>query len=152
MRRAGIVTGILVTLSLGGAAPVDAQAPIDSSGAQPSVDLPADLDRVLRDYERFWRSGEAEALAALFVEDGLIVRSGAWIRGRAAIQEAYRSASGPLRLRAIEYAADAGVGFIVGAYGYGEQLPVEDTGMFVLTLRRAVDGHWLIVSDLDRGT
>ena len=55
-----------------------------------------------------------------------------------------------MRLRAIEYAASDGVGYIVGAYGYGENLPVEDTGMFVLTLRRVNGGRWLIVSDLDR--
>jgi hypothetical protein len=150
MRRSRIVAGILITLSLGGYTLVGAQAPSDLSGTQPSVELPADLDRVLRDYERHWSSGEAEALAALFVEEGLIVHRGSWIRGRVAIREAYRSASGPLRLRAIEYAASDSMGYIVGAYGYGEDLPVEETGMFVLTLRRVGGGRWLIVSDLDR--
>ena len=32
----------------------------------PSITLPSDLDRVLRDYERFWRSGNATALSELF--------------------------------------------------------------------------------------
>ena len=79
------------------------------------------------------------------------MRGGARIRGRAAIREAYQDASGPLRLRGIDYAADGDVGFIAGAYGYGEDLPVADSGMFVLTLRREAAGRWLIVSDLDRG-
>ncbi len=117
---------------------------------QPSVELPPDLARVLRDYERHWSAGEAEALASLFVESGLIVRRGTWIRGRAAIEEAYRHASGALRLRAIEFDAGDRLGYIIGAYGYGESLPVDDSGMFVLTLRRDPDGRWLIVSDLDR--
>jgi C-terminal processing protease CtpA/Prc len=112
--------------------------------------LPLELERVLRDYERHWSQGDAEGLAALFVEDGLIARGGAWIRGRDAIRDAYRIASGPLRLRAIEFASRGGVGYIVGAYGYGESLPVEDLGLFTLTLRRDASGRWLIVSDLDR--
>lgn len=121
-----------------------------SAGTQPSVELPDDFARVLRDYERHWSRGEASELAQLFVERGLIVREGQWIRGREAIELAYQSASGPLRLRAIEYAADGNAGYIVGAYGYGDDLPVGDVGLFVLTLQRDLDGRWLIVSDMDR--
>lgn len=50
----------------------------------------------------------------------------------------------------MEYSADGDSGYIVGAYGYGEELPVEDVGMFVLALQREDTGRWLIVSDLDR--
>lgn len=117
---------------------------------QPSVELPADLERVLRDYERHWEAGNARELSLLFVEDGLIVR-GSWIRGRAAIEAAYQTAGGPLRLRAVEYGQDGDVAFIAGAYGYAETDPVVDRGLFVLTLRRTSDGPWLIVSDMDRG-
>ena len=137
-----------IVVSLPGTAA--AQAGADPLGPQPSVGLPADMERVLRDYERHWSAGAAAQLAALFVEEGLIVRNGGWIRGRAAIQEAYVNAAGPLRLRAIEYDSDGDVGFIVGAYGYGDDLPVPDRGLFVLTLRRAPSGAWLIVSDMDR--
>ena len=121
----------------------------DESAAHPSVALPPELDRVLRDYEAHWGAGNADALAELFVEEGLIVRGG-WIRGRDAIRQAYQTASGPLRLRAIEFAADGSVGYIVGAYGYGDEQPVEDRGLFVLTLQRGASGRWLIVSDMDR--
>ncbi|MDH3222740.1 MAG: nuclear transport factor 2 family protein [Gemmatimonadota bacterium] len=117
---------------------------------QPSVELPPDLARVLRDYESHWSAGRADDLAGLFVERGLIVRHGTWIRGRDAIREAYGNASGPLKLRAIEFAADGRLGYILGAYGYGDQRPVEDRGLFVLTLRRDESGRWLIVSDMDR--
>ncbi len=127
-----------------------AQSPGPASVApQPSVELPDELDRVLRDYEAHWGAGNADALAELFVEEGLIVRGG-WIRGRDAIRQAYQTASGPLRLRAIEFAADGSVGYIVGAYGYGDEQPVEDRGLFVLTLQRGASGRWLIVSDMDR--
>ncbi len=146
-----------MTISLAWIPPAPAYAQAPSAGearqpaAQPSVDLPAHLARVLRDYERFWAAGEAEALAALFVDEGLIFRRGGWIRGRSAIREAYQNADGPLRLRAIEFGVGDRAGFIVGAYGYGDSLPVEDTGVFVLTLRLE-GGRWLIVSDLDRGS
>ncbi|MEJ2501964.1 MAG: DUF4440 domain-containing protein, partial [Gemmatimonadota bacterium] len=102
------------------------------------------------DYESRWSGGDADGLADLFVDDGLIVRGGTWIRGRTAIRRAYQGVGGALRLRAIEYAADRDVGFIIGAYGYGDGLPAEDRGLFVLTLRRNPTGHWLIVSDMDR--
>lgn len=148
MRRIWIA-GLLL-LAAGAAAPVGAQqSDGDAEARQASVDLPAELDRVLRDYERHWSGGNAAELSALFVERGLIVRDGRWIRGRDAIQQAYRSASGPLRLRAIEYATDGAAGYIVGAYGYGAAGPVQDLGLFVLTLRFE-SGRWLIVSDMDR--
>ena len=118
---------------------------------QPSIELPGELARVLREYEEYWSTGQEEHLAALFVEEGLIARNGSWLRGRAAIRDAYRSASGPLRLRAVEYATDGDVGFIVGAYGYGDGPSVPDVGLFVLALRRDATGRWLIVTDLDRG-
>ena len=46
--------------------PVLAQTPSVANLQLPSVSLPADLDRVLRDYERAWRSGDASKVAALF--------------------------------------------------------------------------------------
>lgn len=153
VRRAGKrIAGILmVGLALASASAASAQqAAAGGAEAQPSVDLPPELARVLRDYETHWSRGEASELAALFVEHGLIQRNGVWIRGRDAIRAAYETASGPLRLRAIEYGADGSTGFIVGAYGYGDALPIGDVGLFVLTLHREDGGRWLIVSDLDR--
>jgi ketosteroid isomerase-like protein len=151
------VVGLAAVLILSAASPVNAQSSASSPDQTPdvasqrSIVLPADLDRVLRDYERHWQAGDADALASLFVENGLIVRSGTWIRGRTQIQAAYQPASGQLSLRAIEYAADDELGYIIGAYGYGDEVPIEDRGMFVLTLKRSPGGGWLIVSDLDRG-
>ena len=48
------------------------------------VALPPELARVLRDYERAWRAGDAAALAALFAEDGFVLQSNRPpVRGRA---------------------------------------------------------------------
>jgi len=115
----------------------------------PSVTLPADLDRVLRDYERAWRASDAAALAALFSEDGFVLQGGRPpVRGRAAIQRTYSSgAGGPLALRALAHVTDGSAGYIIGAYGYGDG--GADMGKFTLTLRKGGDGRWLIFSDMD---
>ena len=114
--------------------------------ALPSVSLPPELDRVLRDYERHWRASDGAALSQLFTEDGFINRNG-WIRGRDAIRQAYTRSGGDLRLRAVGYAAGDTVGYIVGGYRYGDA--ANDGGKFILTLRRAPRGDWKIAADLD---
>ena len=116
----------------------------------PSITLPAEVDRVLRDYEKFWRAGDAASLSNIFTEDGFIARPGGWIRGRAVIKEAYQTmAGGDLKLRALAYATADTVGYIVGAYAYGANADTQDNGKFTLTLRRQGGGPWLIASDLD---
>ncbi|WP_311238056.1 MULTISPECIES: nuclear transport factor 2 family protein [unclassified Xanthomonas] len=114
-----------------------------------SVALPPELDRVLRDYERAWRKGDASALAALFAEDGFLLQSDRPpIRGRAAIQAAYEGSSGgPLSLRSLGFSAEGNVAYIIGAYGYGDA--PGDIGKFTLTLHRAPGKPWLIFSDMD---
>jgi ketosteroid isomerase-like protein len=121
---------------------VQAQAP----APLPTVDLPPELNRVLRDYERHWKANDGAALSDLFTDDGFINRGG-WIRGRDAIRAAYARSGGDLRLRAVGYAAGDTVGYIVGGYRYGDAST--DGGKFVLALRRAPRGDWKIAADLD---
>ena len=115
----------------------------------PSVTLPAELDRVLRDYERAWQARDAAGLAALFAEDGFVLGNGRPpASGRAAIREAYTGAGGPLSLRALAYAAQDSVGYIIGAFVSAAGSP--DQGKFVLALRRPNGrGPWLIAADID---
>lgn len=115
---------------------------------QPSVQIPGDLARLLTDYEDAWRSRNAAFLARLFAEDGFVLPNGSLpIRGRAEIERFYANAGGPLSLRAIAFAAEGGVGYIIGGYAGKKGEP--DTGKFTLTLRKGTDGKWLIVSDMD---
>ena len=120
--------------------PQQAPAPL------PTVTLPPELDRVLRDYERHWKASDGAALSELFTDDGFINRNG-WIRGRDAIRQAYTRSGGDLRLRAVGYSAGDTVGYIIGGYRYGEA--TTDGGKFILTLRRAPRGEWKIAADLD---
>lgn len=116
--------------------------------ALPSVDLPRELERVLRDYESAWHLGSAPALASLFTEDGFVLSPGRQMaRGRAAIAEHYQDSRGRLALRAVGFATDDTVGYIVGAYG--REIRGPDVGKFVLALRKGPDGRWMIAADID---
>jgi uncharacterized protein (TIGR02246 family) len=125
--------------------------PASEQAGQPSVPLPPELDRVLRDYELAWSRGDAAALARLFAEDGFVLSPGKPIvRGQAAIEKAYSgSGSAPLVLRAVAFATEGKVGYIIGAYA--EHAGDPDRGKFTLTLRRDASGRWLIMSDMDNG-
>ena len=135
------------------ASPIHAQQPPAPAprAELPDVALSPDLDRVLRDYERAWRAGDAKGIAALFTADGVLMQNEALpIRGRSAIEAAYADHRGsPLRLRAIAYAAADTVGYILGGYRYGDA--TRDMGKFTLTLRRVPGQPWLIASDMDNG-
>lgn len=114
----------------------------------PTVTLPAELDRVLRDYEKSWRARDPKGLASLFTADGFILSGGRPpIRGREAVEARYTGQGGPLHLRAIAYATDDTVGYIVGTYG-GTPSQINE-GKFILLLRRAPRGQWLIAADMD---
>jgi ketosteroid isomerase-like protein len=130
------------------AAPQPAEVHRAAERPLPSASLPPDLQRVLDDYQAVWSAHDAASLAALFDEDGLVLADGGPpVRGRAAIRKLYAAAGGPLALRALAFAAEGTVGYIVGAYA--RQAGGEDVGKFTLTLRRPAGGRWLIVSDMD---
>lgn len=121
-----------------------------SQQALPSIDLPPEMDRVLRDYEAAWRARDANALAELFAPDGFVLAPGhPPARGTAAIRAYYEGRGGPLALRAFAFAAEGSVGYILGGYAAAPGLP--DGGKFTLTLSRAAEGRWLIMSDMDNG-
>jgi ketosteroid isomerase-like protein len=119
---------------------------------QPSVTLPDELDRVLRDYERAWRSGDVQALVALFTPDAFVLQPNrAPARGREALIRVYTGqGGGDLRLRALAFAVSDTVGYIIGAYRYGDA--ATDTGKFTLALRRTRGGPWFIFSDMDNSS
>jgi ketosteroid isomerase-like protein len=123
--------------------------PVESI-VQPSVSLPPELARVLTDYENLWLRRDSVELARLFTEDGFVLPSGSpMVRGRAAIERFYRGPGAPLSLRAVAFAAEGNVGYIIGAFS--ERPGDSDRGKFTLTLRRNPSGRWLIMSDMDNG-
>jgi uncharacterized protein (TIGR02246 family) len=115
----------------------------------PTVTLPPELDRVLRDYERAWIAKDPEALARLFTPEGMALPSGQPpAPGPAAIRQAYAQGAGsPLSLRALAYATSGDLAYIIG--GFAPAPGQADHGKFVLVLRRGAGGRWLIAADMD---
>jgi ketosteroid isomerase-like protein len=112
--------------------------------------LPAPLARVLSDFEIAWQHKSAASLAALFAEDGFVLTNGAPpARGRAHIEKHYSDAGGPVALRAFAFATEGSLGYIIG--GVAQEKGQPDTGKFTLTLRKGLEGRWLIVSYMDNG-
>jgi ketosteroid isomerase-like protein len=139
-----LLTAVTVLLLI----PFVIQADEPPAASLPSVQLPAELDRVLRDYERGWRGRDAAALSELFAEDGFVLSSGKPpVRGRAAIREAYTGSGGPLILRALSYSTSGDTGYIIGAFRTVESEP--DMGKFILAIRKDANGRWLIAADMD---
>ena len=127
-----------------------AEAQMVTQSPQPTVTLPAELARVLADYEAAWQGKNANALAALFAEDGFVLSTGTPpVRGRAQIEQHYASSGGLLALRALAFATDGSLGYIIG--GFARRRGEPDIGKFTLTLRKGPDGRWLIMSDMDNG-
>lgn len=142
--RNALKTLLVMTLLISTSAAGQQEAP----AAEPSVSLPPELARVLTDYEAAWSKKDPAALAALFAEDGFVLPNGSTpVRGRAAIQKYYTGHGGALSLRALAYAAEGAVGYIIG--GYTDTVGKPDIGKFTLTLRKSPDGRWLIMSDMD---
>ena len=129
-----------------GVAPMPSQSP--GPLGQPVVTLPAELDRVLRDYERAWKAGDGQQLAALFTEDGMALSNGSLPhRGRPAIAASIRGPGGELQLHAIAWGTSDSVGYIIGGFRYpGDTGP---GGKYLLALKRGPDNRWLIAADMD---
>lgn len=128
----------------------DVGAVLAEPSSHPTVTLPSELARILTDYEAAWQAKDETALAALFTDDGFVLSGGRPpVRGRSQIEKRYEGSGGPLALRALAYATEGSVGYIIGAYARHPGEP--DIGKFTLTLRKGSDGRWLIVSDMDNG-
>jgi len=142
---------VLLSLSiLPGCQPTQQDARPPVTAGMPTMTLPPDLDRVLRDYEQQWRAKNATGLAALFSPDGFVLPNNEPpARGTAGIAKAYAGSGGPLTLAALAYAVDDTVGYIVGTYGGSDV--TQHSGKYVLALRRAPGGPWLIAADMDNG-
>lgn len=119
-----------------------------SSPSLSAVQLPEELDQLLREYERASAARDTSALVALFTPDGFLLAPGAPpVSGRSDLGEALALRTGPLRLVPIGYAAADSVAYIIGTFG-SEASPAAG-GKFVLALRRTGSGPWRIAADID---
>ena len=138
MRPRKLVFALFCSLAYSQTDPAPADQP-------PVVSLPADLNRVLRDFEKAYASKDGAAVASLFLPDGMeMLANRPPVRGRDAVEKFYSGASQSIVFRPFVFAESGDVAFIIGGYspapGGGA-----DANKFVFTLRK-VDGKWLIES------
>jgi hypothetical protein len=102
----------------------------------PTVALPADLDELLRAFERNWRAADNKtALANQFTDSGLFQYADDWLRGRAAIRMMLVGSGGPLRLRAQAFEVGEQLAHVAGAYGFYRDTTWIDQGRFQFGFR-----------------
>jgi len=125
------------------------QAQAEASQPLPSVAVPAEVDALLRSYERAWAAKDVAALAALFAPNGMALANGSPpAQGAAAIAAEYaKNAGGPLALRALAFAQSQDLAYVIG--GFSQRPGDADAGKFVLVLQRVAGGSWRIVADMD---
>ncbi|WP_418314929.1 YybH family protein [Piscinibacter sakaiensis] len=142
----GLIIALAGVAGLASAQPRPAPAVV----SQPTIAVPADVESLLRDYERAWLARDTAALARLFTPNGVALPNGDLpAQGNDAIAAAYAKAAGsPLRLRPIAFGQSQDLGYVVGAFGPAAGEP--EFGKFVLVLQRSEDGsRWRIVADMD---
>jgi ketosteroid isomerase-like protein len=143
MKKMKFIFGLMISCALA--------TTLKAQDATPSevIDLPDDLEIVLRNYETHWRNFDAQGLASLFTTDGFVMSPAKPpVRGKDAITKKYEGSGGPLFLSAYAYAVEGDIAYIIGGYRGNEN--GADTGKFTLTLKKEGD-KWLIFSDMDNG-
>jgi len=104
------------------------------------------------DYRKAVLGGDARAVAAMYLDDAIVMPNGAGpVTGRAAIEQFYRELlTGPVKIEAftfnhIESTFEGNVGYDAGTYAQRCKLPtgqtVNDTGKYLVILKRA-QGEW----------
>jgi predicted TIM-barrel fold metal-dependent hydrolase len=115
----------------------------------PPVDLPVGLDRLVRDFERYWHNRDEAAFAGLFTANGIMLYGDAWRRGRAAIRVAQLDSKGAdLKLWAQQFEVHDSLAYVVGSYGHRTRADLADLGRFHWSLRKERDGAWRIVASM----
>jgi predicted TIM-barrel fold metal-dependent hydrolase len=111
----------------------------------PTVELPPDVSRLLRQRAERWN--DKAALAELYTEDSLVfdIDNPGWIRGRAAVAAHLSDFfARPFRLTAVDFASQGSAGHVAGYFTRGDEASVRHFGFFYLGLAKGGDGVWRI--------
>ena len=111
----------------------------------PAVELPAEIDQVIRQWERATKAGDPSSLTALFTADGLLGDASGWVRGSEAIRAAAINFNlEDLRVRAHGYSVADTIATVAGSVTDLTSNPARDVANVIFTLRRGGSGRWLI--------
>jgi predicted TIM-barrel fold metal-dependent hydrolase len=126
-----------------------ASAKLANDPLLPAIELPEDLERLLREREKGWN--DKAALARLFTEDSIVLdtHEPRWIRGRDKVTEYLAGTfSKPHRVTPVAYAVKGSTAYIAGYF----TRPLEDGsiryfGHVLLSLQKGADGAWRIAAE-----
>lgn len=115
----------------------------------PTVELPAELARLLQEREKGWN--DKAALAPLFTEDSLVLddREPLWIRGRDGVAEFLATNfAKPYHVTPIAYTVNGSTGTIAGYF----TRPLDNGttryfGHVLMILQKGADGTWRIAAE-----
>ena len=111
----------------------------------PEVELPAEIDHVIREWERATKAGNPSSLKALFTADGLLGQANGWARGSAAIRgAAAHFEPEDLRVRVHAFSVVDTVAIVTGSLADRASNPVRDVANVTFALRRGGGERWLI--------
>lgn len=111
-----------------------------------AVELPPELDRVMRERER--TAGTSES-ADLFTEDAQVVDNGEtiWARGREAAHATASRQRPGYRIIPVGYGIEGASAYVTATSARGEGAAVRYTANILYVLRRGDDGVWRIVAE-----
>lgn len=120
----------------------------------------AEIAKTRAAYEDAWRQGNAEAVAALYADDGVVLYPHQpRVSGRAAILGYFKGFFAQFRpetfvLSSEEVEVAGQWAFDRGTYRLAitprqEGAPVADNGKYLVILRRSADGSWKVARDMD---
>ncbi|HEX5385638.1 MAG TPA: nuclear transport factor 2 family protein [Gemmatimonadales bacterium] len=123
----------------------------------PGPERPADplarrqIEAVMERYVSAYRRDDADAMAALYDANGILLPPGRdLIRGRAAIRRFWsQGMEQGIEMQSVVIGAGASTGYVVGRY----YIPADDedeaeSGKYVITLDRPVGGSWAVAADI----
>jgi ketosteroid isomerase-like protein len=130
-----------------------------ASACRPAGAPAEDDDRAIREvvsrYEAASNEGDAEALAALYADDALLLPpDGGLVSGREAILEFWQDGIEPgISFEVVGSRTSGGSGYVVGQFLVeASEIAPADSGKYVLCLQRQRNGGWLVVVDMWNGT
>lgn len=97
-------------------------------------------------HEAEYRCSKSGGNSNPLIDDRKTIRPGG---ERSCIYMTTHRGGGPLVLRALAYAIEGNVGYIIG--GYARTKDALDVGKYTLTLIKNDENRWLIMSDMDNG-
>jgi predicted TIM-barrel fold metal-dependent hydrolase len=116
----------------------------------PVIELPEELNRLLRDREKFGgKDKNITALTDLYTKDLLVLdpTRPAWLSGSAALRFATENMT-VAHLIPTRYEIGGASGFIAGYEADGEGASVEYVSNFLYAVRKETDGKWRIASEV----